>query len=577
MHTTSSLYKQLLLRPNHLKEVKLIIANTEYSKEDIVSISVSNNLYREFGVGNAPAGQIDVQFYPKGSIPRQSQIQVFVRLVEGSQYSEWIPKGVFFFSTRETDRSTGVMTVHGYDSMLKAEDVWLNSSYDTEDWPMPVVTAVNDIAGRMGIQVDSRTQLNTAFPVQYPVNSYGDMTMREVLKRIAAINAGNWIISDEGKLLLVKLNQSTGSALEVGTQIETLAPGITSLPIGEVEILDESGSLLAKAVSETVSNGKVLTVVNPDGTQAMASYILSQVNGYTQRAFEGVNALLDPAAELGDAISSSELEFIIASMSYTIDGEYWADISAPSADEVDDEYPYTTREQRLERNLAEAYSRISKTSESISLLVNGLAPRWLPNTRYSLHSVVSYQNKFYDCTTAHTSGNTFDPSKWTEISNGAIQTILDLAVGKMTLSVSSDTQGSSITLRSGDIQIVSAAVLFQTDETHFTGSLSASKINTGTLNADEISVKDAFAVLMYNSNTGEYDVVGFVGAATGNDGQSDTKGAVLKSANGNSYAIVTNAGVRLQRGNTSFWLQNDDIKYRIAGGDAVSIGYAVFS
>ena len=96
--------------------------------------------------------------------------------------------------------------MHGYDAMLKAEEVWLDSTYDTQTWPMPVVDAVNDIADRMGVAVDSRTTLNTAFPVQYPVDTAGDMTMREVLKRIAVANAGNWIISDEGKLLLVKLN-----------------------------------------------------------------------------------------------------------------------------------------------------------------------------------------------------------------------------------------------------------------------------------------------------------------------------------------------------------------------------------
>ena len=144
----------------------------------------------------------------------------------GEQASEWIPKGVFFFSTRKTDRVTGVLGVHGYDAMLKAEETWLDSSYDTETWPMPAATAVADIAARMGVAVDSRTVLNAAFPVQYPVDDEGDMTMREALSRIAVANAGNWIITDEGKLLLVGLNSmpketnylvtETGSAITFG-------------------------------------------------------------------------------------------------------------------------------------------------------------------------------------------------------------------------------------------------------------------------------------------------------------------------------------------------------------------------
>lgn len=208
MHSVSNLYLTLLADKNHRVETKLSIAGVEYSQADIVkdSLRVYGGLYSTFGIGNCSARQIDFEIIPKGDIPRQAEIKVYARLVSGEQVSEWIPKGVFFFSTRKTDRVTGVLSVHGYDSMLKAEQTWLDSSYDAETWPMPVWTAVNDIAARMGVAVDSRTQLNAAFPVQYPVDDDGDMTMREALGRIAVANAGNWIITDEGKLLLVGLN-----------------------------------------------------------------------------------------------------------------------------------------------------------------------------------------------------------------------------------------------------------------------------------------------------------------------------------------------------------------------------------
>lgn len=228
MHSVSNLYLSLLADKNHRVETKLSIAGVEYSQADIVkdSLRVYGGLYSTFGIGNCSARQIDFEIIPKGDIPRQAEIKVYARLVSGEQVSEWIPKGVFFFSTRKTNRVTGVLSVHGYDAMLKAEQTWLDSSYDAETWPMPVWTAVNDIAARMGVAVDSRTQLNAAFPVQYPVDSEGDMTMREALGRIAVANAGNWIITDEGKLLLVGLNSmpketnhlvtETGSAITFG-------------------------------------------------------------------------------------------------------------------------------------------------------------------------------------------------------------------------------------------------------------------------------------------------------------------------------------------------------------------------
>lgn len=228
MHTVSDLWQQMLADPAHAVEAKLKIAGIEYGEDKIVrkSLMVYGGLYSTFGIGNCCARQIDFKIYPQGTIPRQAKIEVYMRLRLDEQASEWIPKGVFFFSTRKTDRITGVLSVHGYDAMLKAEETWLDSSYDAETWPMPAETAVNDIAARMGVAVDSRTQLDAAFPVQYPVDSEGDMTMREALSRIAVANAGNWIITDEGKLLLVGLNSmpketnhlvtETGSAITFG-------------------------------------------------------------------------------------------------------------------------------------------------------------------------------------------------------------------------------------------------------------------------------------------------------------------------------------------------------------------------
>nr|DAU30295.1 MAG TPA: protein of unknown function (DUF5047) [Bacteriophage sp.] len=233
MHSVSDLYLTLLADKNHRVETKLSIAGVEYSQADIVkdSLRVYGGLYSTFGIGNCSARQIEFEIMPKGDIQRQAEIKVYARLMSGEQVSEWIPKGVFYFATRKTDRKTGVLSVHGYDAMLKAEETWLDSSYDAETWPMPVWTAVNDIAARMGVAVDSRTQLNAAFPVQYPVDSDGDMTMREALGRIAVANAGNWIITDDGKLLLVGLNSMPAETNYLITE------GGSAITFGGVRIL----------------------------------------------------------------------------------------------------------------------------------------------------------------------------------------------------------------------------------------------------------------------------------------------------------------------------------------------------
>lgn len=206
MQATSTLYQTILADPGHHKEVKVVIAGVEYTQANLISVRTGGGLFQTVGIGNAAAREINMELLPLGDIPRQAKIEVFVRLVLGELASEWLPKGQFFFSQRTEDKVSGVLTVKGFDAILKAERAFLEILDGTEDFPMAPATAVALIASAMGVELDGRTVLSDAFPVHYPVDSEGDMTMREVLCRLAVANAGNWIITDAGKLLLVPLN-----------------------------------------------------------------------------------------------------------------------------------------------------------------------------------------------------------------------------------------------------------------------------------------------------------------------------------------------------------------------------------
>ena len=210
MQSTSELYREIMREPLHKTETRADIAGTTYDRRRIIQCETSAQLVEgaELLIGNCRARQLDLTVRPAGDIPRQAEIRLYARLVSGVRVSEWIPRGVFFISRREEDATTGLLTLHAYDAMLRAGAVWLDSSYDTLNWPMPAQTAAEDIARRMGVELDPRTVLDPAFPVQYPVDREGDMTMGEVLARLAVANAGNWTITPAGKLLLVPLNSA---------------------------------------------------------------------------------------------------------------------------------------------------------------------------------------------------------------------------------------------------------------------------------------------------------------------------------------------------------------------------------
>ena len=156
----------------------------------------------------------------------------------------------------------------------------------------------------------------------------------------------------------------------LGRRLEEFSPGIASKPITKVELLDENGDVIGVSGSDT---GRTLTALQPDGTNAMAAAILAKVSGYKHIGYEGSEALLDPAVELGDAVTVDGLCVPLIALDMTFDPMLAPNISAPDADEIDDEYPYKSPTQRqIERNMAKTRSLITKTSEEIMLKVEGI-------------------------------------------------------------------------------------------------------------------------------------------------------------------------------------------------------------
>ena len=159
----------------------------------------------------------------------------------------------------------------------------------------------------------------------------------------------------------------------LGRSIGDFAPGIESKPITKVELLDENGDIVGVAGNDS---GKTLTAQNPDGTNDMAQAILAKVSGYTHIGYEGQNAMLDPAAEIGDAVTVTGHYVPIVSTDSTFDSLLAVNISAPDADELDDEYPYKSKTQRqIERNMAVTRSLITKSAEEINLEIQGVDGR----------------------------------------------------------------------------------------------------------------------------------------------------------------------------------------------------------
>lgn len=87
-------------------------------------------------------------------------------------------------------------------------------------------------------------------------------------------------------------------------------------------------------------SGRTLTVESPWASQKMADNLLAQVRGARHQPFTATGAILDPAAELGDAITVDGVTGIMYRRSQRFGTLYRSDISAPGDEEINHEIPY---------------------------------------------------------------------------------------------------------------------------------------------------------------------------------------------------------------------------------------------
>ena len=116
--------------------------------------------------------------------------------------------------------------------------------------------------------------------------------------------------------------------------------------------------------------GRTIEVTCPYGTQEMANNILAALSSYTYTPAMAQDAILDPAAEIGDGLTMGGVYTVLAQSTLTFDGLMTSDAGAPGQAEQESEYKYQSPViADIKWQLAETRSLISKTSEEILLKV----------------------------------------------------------------------------------------------------------------------------------------------------------------------------------------------------------------
>ena len=119
-------------------------------------------------------------------------------------------------------------------------------------------------------------------------------------------------------------------------------------------------------VSAGNDSGRVLEVDNPLGTQDLANEMLARLKGFRYQPYQADGALLDPAAEIGDAVNTPSAYGGIYTRSRTFGRLMKADISAPCDEEINHEYEFESpQERKFKREMGEVRASLIIQSNMI--------------------------------------------------------------------------------------------------------------------------------------------------------------------------------------------------------------------
>ena len=434
----------------------------------------------------------------------------------------WIPKGTFWINTREEDPLMSTVTLHCVDAMMFGEQDFIPEDSELPPWNDETMRTVANMcvqkinASTTGVNVvfDNPNDIQNTAPYILNAPPVG-YTVRQILSGIAAAHGGNFIITPQNHLRFIPLIP-TDTEVDIQTNISNFTLSKKYEAFGQVVFNFESddGSTVSALYPDVdkpngpVIETKMLGMTNSEYATTIAQNVYNAIKTYLYSPYKASDAILDPAMELGDGLTINGLYTVIAVLDETCDGLYSANIEAPSYEETDYEFVYQTKsDKNLERKLAKSTASMKIGIDSITQMVTGLAKPWISNTSYTVGEIVEHENKFYRCTVSN-SDSTFDPDKWTEIDSGVVESILQLAIGKMTLSVNSTAGGSSIELTSGGITIESQRVYFQTDNLHISGKLEASQIDTTQLVVGDNIQMGANATISWSKVTDQPTILG---------------------------------------------------------------------
>lgn len=361
MQSRSATWQNITAGGDFSLEAVAVINGTQYEVETapVINRGMSPKM---LSIGNCVAACLRLELRTNDTIARAAEVQMIQRVVSdplGSpEYSEWLSAGTFYVSERDRDYASGKITLTCYDAMLKTREKYFPGGIvaGTDIWPKPMSTVVDIIADRIGVDIDSRTVINTGDDYMVYLPSY-QSTMMDVLGQIAIVHGGNWIITAENKLRLIPLQGAPEDGEEGVTEVPAVLSSLSTghpVTVSKITMTNGSGENQISYSAGDDTGYEIKIENNMYASQAMCNRLLLILGGITYNPFQMRGAIFDPALEIGDKIRYADsIGGVVVQMDSTLNVMFKGDIIAPEDKEIVDEYPYENAAQQAANEIRE--------------------------------------------------------------------------------------------------------------------------------------------------------------------------------------------------------------------------------
>lgn len=339
----------------------------------------------------------------------------------------------------------------------------------------------------------------------------------------------------------------------LGTRMAQLDTSPSLAPVSKVILaVDSENAYIAGD-----DTGRTIEVTCPYGTQEMANNILAALSSYTYTPAMAQDAILDPAAEIGDGLTMGGVYTVLAQSTLTFDGLMTSDAGAPGQAEQESEYKYQSPViADINWQLAETRSLISKTSEEILLKVEneleGLSSSFSVQLQ-QIQSQVTGLNGQVSSITQKVDNITLS------VSNGSTSSSISLSVGGVTVSSQTIQMNGLVTftgLANGTTTIDGACIK--------TGTIEASRIDTDSLYVNAANITGSLTIGQLPNNVATTGDIPDRVSELENDEGYQTERGVVEIIDGTVTADYVNA-LRI----TARTLQGREVELLDSGGSKV--------